>query len=193
MSAESRWQAALSEHQAALAAYAGAVRALGDDAWTRPWSQGKWTPAQITEHLTLGYRAFLREARGEGGMKMKVFGVRRRLLRWFLLPHILFHRAFPLKAVSPREIRPAEGSPDREAALAELLATAAEAEHAIQAARGRPGAVLTHPYFGGIELGRGLRFAAVHVEHHTRQVRATLAAASSSEAPAPDSGAPAGR
>ena len=172
MSADSRWRAALAEHRAATAAYAEAVRALDDAAWTRPWAEGKWTPAQITEHLTLGYRAFLREVRGEGGMKMKVFGLRLRLLRWFLLPHILFHRTFPLAAVSPRELRPAEGPPERDAALAELLATAAEAERESEAARSRPGAVLTHPYFGGIPLPRGLKFAAVHVEHHTRQVRA---------------------
>lgn len=171
MSADSRWRAALAEHRAAIEAYAAAIRALDPSAWTRPVAEGKWTPAQITEHLTLGYRAFLREARGEGGMKMKVFGLRLRLLRWFLLPHILFHRSFPSGAVSPREIRPAEGSADRDAAVAELLATAAEAERGMEAARERPGAVLTHPYFGGIPLARGLKFAAVHVEHHTRQVR----------------------
>ena len=177
MSAESRWRAALAEHRASIESYAAAVRSLDDAAWTRPWAEGKWTPAQVTEHLTLGYRAFLREVRGEGGMKMKVFGLRLRLLRWFLLPHILFHRSFPAGAVSPREIRPVEGSPDRDAALAELLATAAEAEREIEAARDRPGAVLTHPYFGGIPLARGLKFAAVHVEHHTRQVRAAASAA----------------
>lgn len=171
MSAESRWQAALAEHRAAIAGYADAVRALDAGAWMRPRAAEKWSPAQITEHLTLSYRAFLKEARGEGGMKMKVFGLRLRLLRWFLLPHILFHRTFPAKAVSPRELRPLEGSPDREGAVAELVATAAEAEREIEAARRRPGAVLTHPYFGGIELARGLKFAAVHVEHHTRQVR----------------------
>lgn len=175
MHADLRWQASLAEHRAAILAFTAAVRDLPPDAWTRPWAEGKWTPAEITEHLALTYGAFLREVRGEGAMKPKVFGLRRRILRWFVLPHILFHRSFPLKAVSPRELRPAAGTAGPEEAVAALLAVADQAERALEAALGRPGAVVTHPYFGGIDLPRGLRFAAVHLEHHTRQVRAAAA------------------
>lgn len=192
MTAESRWQAALAEHRAAIQGYAAAVSTLDDDGWTRPWAPGKWTPAQITEHLTFSYGAFLKEVRGEGGMRMKVFGLRLRVLRWFVLPHILFHRSFPGKAVSPREIRPAGGSPDRRAALDGLLAAAREAERELEAARGRPGVVITHPYFGGIAPAKALRFQAIHVEHHERQVRRAVEGASSA-GPAPDTAAPGGR
>lgn len=193
MSADARWRASVAQHRAAIADYADAVRALDDEGWTRPWAAGKWTPAEITEHLTLAYEAFLREIRGEGGMKMKVFGLRRRILRWFVLPHILFHRSFPVKAVSPREIRPTGASMQRDQALAGLLAAADDAERAIEAVRHRRDAVITHPYFGGIDPTRGLKFAAVHVEHHTRQVRATSPAASSTASPAPGRRAPGGR
>jgi hypothetical protein len=190
---EDRWQASLAQHRAAVADYADAVRALDDAGWTRPWAADRWTPAEITEHLTLAYQAFLREIRGEGGMRMKVFGLRRRILRWFVLPHILFHRTFPLKAVSPRELRPTGAAAEREPALAALLAAAAEAERELEAARHRPGAAITHPYFGAIDVTRGLKFAAVHVEHHTRQVRASVPAASSTASPAPGTQAPGGR
>jgi hypothetical protein len=30
---------------------------------------------------------------------------------------------------------------------------------------------LTHPYFGQIGAVRGMRFMAVHLEHHTRQIK----------------------
>jgi hypothetical protein len=170
MTPDSRFARALDEHRAALASFASAVAALEPGAWTRPRAEGKWTPAEVTEHLRLSYGAFLQEIRGGAAMRMRVFGVRRRLLRWLVLPHILFHRTFPLRAVSPRELRPEDpGLPPGEA-VARLLALAAEAEREIDAARGRPDAVLTHPYFGAIDLTRGLRFAAVHVEHHVRQV-----------------------
>jgi hypothetical protein len=168
---EARWRAALAEHRAALEGYAAAVRALDGEAWTRPWAPGKWTPAEVTEHLALSYRAFIAEAEEGRPMKLKMTRLRRTLLRWFLLPHMLFHRTFPVKAVAPREVRPAGNDGTPEEALAELLRLGAEAEAALERARARPGAVLTHPYFGSIELTRAVRFCAVHLEHHTRQVR----------------------
>lgn len=172
MSAESRWSAARAEHRAALEAYAAAVRALDEGGWTRPIAEGKWTPAEITEHLALTYRAFLQELSGGEAMRMKVRGIKLRLLRWLLLPHMLFHRTFPKGAVAPREVRPEGGGADHEAALAGLLELGERCEAAIEQARHRPGAVVTHPYFGGIPVVRAWRFGAVHLEHHTRQLRA---------------------
>jgi hypothetical protein len=176
MSREARWTRSRDQHRAALEAYAAAARALGSDRWTEPRSEGKWTPAQLTEHLTLSYRAFLQELRGGEPMRMRVSGFRLPLLRWLLLPHILFHRTFPRGAVAPRELRPAEGSDDAETALAELFALGTECELEIDAARARPRAVITHPYFGAIDAVRALRFQAVHLEHHTRQLRSAAAA-----------------
>lgn len=172
MPSDARWAAARDEHRAALEAYAAAVRALPAGGWTRPWSgEGKWTPAEITEHLALTYRAFLQELTGGEAMRMKVRGVKLRLLRWLLLPHMLFHRTFPKGAVAPREVRPAGRDLGPDDALADLRDVVERAEAAIESARGRAGAVVTHPYFGGIEVVRAWRFATVHLEHHLRQVR----------------------
>jgi hypothetical protein len=171
MSAESRWLRARAQHRDAVESFEAAAVALDDERWRRPCSGEGWTPAQICEHATLTYRAFLQELRGGEPMRMRVRGFRLPLLRWIVLPHILFHRSFPLRAVSPRELRPGDGSGDRTAAMVELRALAAECEREVAGARDRRGAVLTHPYFGALEVVRALRFAAVHLEHHARQLR----------------------
>lgn len=138
-------------------------------AWARPPAPGKWSPAQTAEHLVLAYEAGLRELAGGAGIRPRATGWRQRLLRWVLLPHILFHRSFPLRAVSPREIRPGDAPPERAAVLARMRELAARAERELVAAR-VSGARVTHPYFGALPALVTLRFLAVHVEHHLRQL-----------------------
>lgn len=169
--ADARWQTVVEEHQVALAAYLDAAGRLPDHAWNQPWKAGKWSPALITEHLTLTYDVFIAEAGGGQGMKLKLTPLRRRVLKTFMLPHMLFHRTFPRAAPAPREVRPAaEALPAKEAALARMRETGERFER--EAARARAGGWkhVTHPYFGPIDLARGMRLCAVHIEHHTRQL-----------------------
>lgn len=167
---ERRWRAAVDEHHAAVAAYIETAERLSPDAWTQPWAPGKWTPAMITEHLSMVYRTFVQEVRGGAGMKLKLTPVHRALLKLLLLPHMLFHRTFPRGARAPREVRPAGDGLPRHQALAELRVLAEEFEQEATRARAAGRRHVTHPYFGNIDITRGMRFAAVHVEHHTRQI-----------------------
>ena len=171
--AERRWRAAVDEHQAALAAYLDAAGRISDAAWMQPWAPGKWTPAIITEHLAMVYRTFVQEMRGGVGMRMKMTPFRRRLLKTFLLPHMLFHRTFPRSAPAPREVRPEGVGQPRKQARAELRVLAEEFAREGERARVAGVQHVTHAFFGPIDLTRGMRLAAVHIEHHTRQL-ATL-------------------
>lgn len=168
--ADARWRAAVEEHQVALAAYLDAASALSADAWTRPWAPGKWTPAEITEHLALTYRTVVAEVRGGPPMRLKLTPFRRRMLRLLLLPHMLFHRKFPRGAVAPREVRPTSEGPPRDQALTELRVLGEEFEREAERARAAGVGQVTHPYFGSLDLTRGVRFCALHIEHHARQL-----------------------
>ena len=133
--AERRWRTVVDEHQVALAAYLDTAARIPDARWMQPWAPGKWTPAVITEHLAMVYRTMIQEVRGGPGMKLKMTPFRRRLLKTFLLPHMLFHRTFPRRAPAPREVRPeGEGLP-REQALAELRVLGEEFEREAERAR----------------------------------------------------------
>ena len=165
-----RWEEALDEHRVALAAYLDTAEGVGDEAWTRPWAPGKWTPAEITEHLTLSYEIVISELETGRGMAMKTSGWRLRLLRWLLLPHILFHRSLPLKARAPREVRPAAVRAPRPEALRHLQARAEAFEQRFERALREGGGSLTHAYFGKLPPLKGIRFVAIHIEHHRRQV-----------------------
>lgn len=168
--AEHRWRAAVDEHQAALAAYLETAERVSDEAWMNPWAPGKWSPAVITEHLGMAYRVYVKEARGGPGMKLKLTPFRRRLLKTLLLPHMLFHRTFPRGARAPREVRPESDGLPKKQAIAELRLLGEEFEREVGRARTGGLQHVTHPYFGAIDVARGMRFAAVHIEHHTRQL-----------------------
>lgn len=170
--ADARWHAVVEEHQVALAAYLDAAGRLPDSAWHQPWKPGKWTPAVITEHLTMTYRVFIGEVTGGPAMRLKLTPLRRRLLKTFMLPHMLFHRSFPRAAPAPREVRPPEDAPlpSKETALAQMRDMGERFEREASRARVAGWNSVTHPYFGQIDLTRGMRLAAVHIEHHTRQL-----------------------
>jgi hypothetical protein len=165
-----RAAAAVDAHRAAVAAYLETARALAEDAWERPWAEGKWTPAQVTEHLSLGYEALLAEIVEGRPMKAKLPRWRQTLLRWVLLPHILFHRTFPIRAPAPRETRPAEARAPRDEALQAFAALSERFEAEVAAAGARGFGHLTHPYFGAVALRKALPFVSIHIEHHRRQI-----------------------
>ena len=165
-----RWDDVAEEHRAALAAFLDTAEGLREDAWSAPWGPGKWTRAQVAEHLSLTYELAIREITTGQGIRVRVTGVKQRLLRWVIMPHILFHRSLPMRVVSPRESRPAEVTAPRAQVLRRLRELGeryeAEMERAIEAGGGS----LTHPYFGTIPPIKAMRFMAVHIEHHTRQI-----------------------
>jgi len=167
---DTRWDEAVDEHRTALAAFLDSAELLREDAWSQPWGPGKWTRAQIAEHLALSYEAGIREVTSGEAMTVRVPPFRLKLLRLVLLPHILFHRSIPLRARSPRELRPGEVTTPRPELLRRLRALAERFENEMERAYHSGGGGLTHPYFGKLDAVKGMRFMAIHVEHHTRQI-----------------------
>lgn len=169
--AERRWAAAVREHNKALAGFTQAARRLSEAEWGAEIRPGAWTRGQIAEHLALAYEGLLRELAGEAPIRVVGSPLQQRLLRWFLLPHMLFHRSFPIRSRAVRELRPSGEPLDRGVALRRLNDAGGRFVLQLDAARHNGGARLHHPYFGAISPTRALRFCAVHVEHHTRQLR----------------------
>ena len=167
---DARWEAAMDEHRIALAAFLDAAERVPGPAWTVPRAAGKWSPAQVCEHCSLVYDALAAELTEGRRMARRAEGWRSRILRALVLPHILFHRTIPLRPRAPRETRPPEACPDRNAAMARLREVAERFEHLIDRARRAGGGHVTHPYFGELPPEKAVRFCAVHLDHHRPQL-----------------------
>jgi len=165
-----RWDEVMAEHREALAGFLETASALPAEAWDQPWGPGKWTRAQVAEHLSLSYEAVIRELETGEAMALKLTPWRRTLTRWLLLPHILFHRSFPIRAPSPREIRPRDPRAPRAEALRQLRELGGRFEETMERAVQAGGGSVTHPFFGRVPPLKVVRFMGVHLEHHGRQI-----------------------
>lgn len=156
----------LAEFERAAAAFHARAEGVPSEAWDHPRREGKWSPAQETEHIVLSHELLLGQLEGGPAMRIIATGWRQLALRWIVLPYILATGRFP-RARAPRESRPSGATAGRD----ELLARLDRAAHGVVDAvrRNEPGARrvrLLHPYFGSMSIGQVVRLSAVHTRHH---------------------------
>jgi uncharacterized damage-inducible protein DinB len=170
MSRKLGFEEAAADHRAAIDDVVRAIEAVDAGAWMRARSPGKWSPAEIAQHLVLSYGPPTAELQGGLGFAVRLSWWKRAVIRATVLPRILVQGKFPRGAPAPRESRPKSGiaSPgeavqrlhESSRRFADLLAQ----EHSSRDVR------LTHPYFGKLTAPQILRLAAVHIRHHGAQL-----------------------
>ncbi len=138
--------------------------------WEAPTAPGKWSPAQITEHLRLSYEVLCEELGGGRGLTLRTPAWLRPWLRWRYLRGILRTGSVPAGARAPREVRPGDGPFPQQPAIARLEAAALAFERGLEGRWAEPGTVLTHHLFGRLTATDAFRFVTVHAEHHLRQL-----------------------
>lgn len=164
--------AATARHAAAVQSFLTAARAIPADAWDRPLGSGKWTPAQVAEHIRLTYIVLQNELAGGSGLRVRTPWLVRQVLRLTVLPKILSSGALPRGARASSEIRPRDAILPRDQLLEALEVAANVAQESVARRWDDPRAGITHHVFGHVGIRRGLRFITVHTEHHTRQLEA---------------------
>ena len=140
--------------------------------------EGKWTAAQILEHLTLafmGTRAGLEKALASGELRAKRPALRQQLARMLVNDAGYFPRVEAPKLTTPTGSIPAEQARQ---AITEALAAMDAALTNAEARFGASALVANHPYFAGLTVAQWRKFHWRHTCHHMRQMRALLARAS---------------
>lgn len=160
-------QEALRVHDRAARALLEAANGVAEWQWNQPVAEGKWSSAQILEHLIATYDVVLRELGGGSGMRVRTALWQRLLLRATILPRIMRGGGFPKRAPAPRELRPEEGV-ERSRGLALFEERAKQFE--IAAKNADPRQRVTHAYFGSSSVANGVLLCARHIEHHTAQI-----------------------
>ncbi|MDH4131862.1 MAG: DinB family protein [Gemmatimonadota bacterium] len=158
------------DHRDSVAEFITAAESVPASAWESPLAPGKWSPAQVAEHLRLSYEVINKELSGQPGLRVRTSWWLRLILRLRVLPSILREGRIREGAQAPREIRPGPGPFPRDPLLARLRAVSADAEARLTGRPEQAGAGITHHVFGRLSPARALRFLAVHNGHHTRQL-----------------------
>lgn len=162
------WNRLDQEHAASIEDFTARAESVADALWPTSVVPGKWSPAQVAEHIALAYEAILRDLSGGPAMRLRASWWQRVLLRRFLLPRILTSGRIPFAATAPREARPGGEPLDR----AEVLRRVREGASRLDAVMRESGesARVTHPYFGTLRGREILRFCAIHTRHHAFQL-----------------------
>ncbi|MEO8218164.1 MAG: DinB family protein [Acidobacteriota bacterium] len=174
---------ALKFHTRAIERFSGTASAIAPERWTSPREPGKWSAAEVIEHVTSVYDVLDDELTSGRSMAVVTTPRQRILLRSLVMPLILVSGRFPKGARSPKELRPTKVESDPERAVARLRAAARRFETSVsEARRRRPPATVTHPYFGKASLLQAVLFCARHAEHHRLQVSPVVSRRSGSGA-----------
>lgn len=165
------WETARRIHADAVAELIATAETIPAHAWMTPRAEGKWSPAEIVEHLNLAYEVLRSELAGGSGMRVRTKWWQRILLRFTILPKIIRGEPFPTGVRAPREIRPTAVTPDRAVAIATFRERAAYFEReAADAERLRPRFRLKHPYLGNLSVRDAVAICGRHIAHHRTQI-----------------------
>ncbi len=167
-----------------LAAYAAAATefrtlaaAIPSGRWEIPRAEGKWSPAQETEHVVLSHELFLSQLQGGPPMRAIVTGWKLIPMRWLALPWILRTGRFPRGARAPRESRPVAVGASRGELLARMdRAVLGVTETLGGGASTRIHPRMRHPYFGMMTVSQVVQLSTVHTQHHAATMQKESAA-----------------
>jgi len=136
--------------------------------WTTPRAPGKWTPAQVMEHVA---RALGESANVINGVPDKyptLPGFLRPLMRRLFFDRTVRKGTFP-RAKTSRALDPEEGPESPAAARARVSRALDRFEEACRA-RATAGAIVESKVWGRVELGEYIKFTELHTRHHTEQI-----------------------
>lgn len=169
-SSGAEWGSRRAEHLQAVERLIADIERLEEAAWLRAPAPEKWCPGQVAEHLVLSYDALLSELAGGRGMRLRGSWWRRFLIRLRYLPMVLNEGRMPSGAPAVREVRPSASPRARAVVVEALRERAARFDRELTRAVEVGGRRLTHPFFGSLRPPQALKFVAVHLEHHRRQI-----------------------
>jgi hypothetical protein len=159
----------LAANRAAIARFIDVALAVSPDDWTRPRAPGKWSPAQVADHVatTMDQAVRFMEGRDEA---VTIPRVLRPLVRTIALRPVLRSGRFPRPSRTPRAFEPAAGGAPQHEARARLESALAAFEATVRRDARTADATFEHGVFGRLSYADYVRFNAIHAAHHERQL-----------------------
>lgn len=158
----------IEQNRQATAAVVARASAIPADKWTVPRGPGKWSPAQVVEHITKsaeGHRKLVQ------GVVTGSTGLKAWLARTFFLPRLFKAGDFTQQGLkSPKFIEPSDVPAPQNELLPRLESAVAGLETDLRAAVAAGKEKVTHTFFGPVPLEDMLHFVLIHTRHHEPQI-----------------------
>jgi len=161
-------ETAIADNRAAVEEFVAAARGMDQASWNTPRAEGKWSAAQIAEHLAIVYDYNRKVVTGTAGKGAPAF--LRPLARWFIVTKTLKAGRFTRAGRAPGIFQPT-ATPAAAAPLLTRLTTAlAGFENDIRSGHPEGRHTVAHPFFGTLPTTDYLRLQAIHARHHRSQL-----------------------
>jgi hypothetical protein len=160
---------ALLANRAAAKQFLATARTVAKEKWAAPIAPGKWSPAQIAEHVALTTEVALKAIKGDKSM-----GSIPSFLRWIprklgFDPTIKKGR-FPEKQRGPAIFKPSDANADYETSAARFDRAIDALESHVRDLAKAGTTAFEHSFFGHVVIADYVKFNALHSEHHERQL-----------------------
>jgi hypothetical protein len=159
----------LSANRAAMSSFLAAAKSVASEQWAQPVAPGKWSPAQIADHVAISYEVAVRVIAGDSKMGSAPRFVRP-IVRAVGFNRILRNGAFPEKLKGPQVFAPSTGHPSYEASAARLEKAVASLESQARDMARAGARGFDHPIFGRVSVADYVRFSELHARHHESQL-----------------------
>ncbi len=160
-------RSAIQENQSRVNDFIATAKSVAGS-WTTPVREGKWSPAQVAEHVAIGY--------DEAADVMKGTAFRFPKFPFFLKPiakMMAFDQVMKTGKFRPvktfKDLNPVNVPASPDAAAERLKQAAANFENAVSTASA---ASINHPLFGKVGLAEYVQFQGYHTRHHQAQLKA---------------------
>ena len=171
-------EAALADNHSAVEEFIATARAMNAQQWTTPRAPGKWTPAQIAEHLAITYEWGVELVKGTPPGGGAPFFMRPLIRRMFVIPSLKAGR-FTRTGKTLKIFEPSAAPPASAVVLPRLESAVASFETAIRSGSPEARQTINHPFFGSIPTTDYLKLQSIHARHHHAQLAASAGAAAS--------------
>jgi len=162
-------QAVIRRNQVAVAEFLEALNAVPAADWDRPRAPGKWSPAQVADHVAIVYEVGLKLMDGTARDPSAPRWLRP-LIRLMIRATILRTGRLP-KSTTAKAFQPAARPPSRDV-LSGRIAAASRAFEQLATRYAEAGrTTFDHPAFGRFGVSDYLRFQAYHTKHHEGQLQ----------------------
>jgi hypothetical protein len=159
---------ALQANQSAVAEFLETARQVSPDKWLVPRAEGKWSPAQVTEHLAKAYEESQKLIAGTSAIRPFPKVLRPLVgaaVRWT----ILRTGRFP-KGRAPAPFLPSASPPAQDILCARLQEASDVFERSAENAHRAGQTTFDHPFFGKFGVGEYAQLQAYHSVHHRSQL-----------------------
>lgn len=161
-------ETALADNRAAVNEFIAAARGFDATKWSVPLAPGKWSPAQIAEHLVIVYEYNRKVVTGTAGKGAPKF--LQPLAKWFVVTKTLKAGRFTRKGKAPGIFAPTAAPGDAVPLLTRLAAVVTGFENDIRSGHPEARHNVAHPFFGTLPTVVYLRLQAIHTRHHRSQL-----------------------